>query len=654
MAAIGLILNLSAAVAQTQDSIPIDVISYVVNVQVDTENHAMRGETLIVFSVKDRATVIPFDVNNFLSVQEITDQTGKSYPIRFDDLDNNKLLVTMTTPLTVGSEQAFKFKFEGVLEKQRFSFGESSKPVPTFIDDDGAYLLSSGKWFPTYRYALDGALTDVSVTVPLGFSVVAPGKLASVDTKGASETFRWKSESEISRVSVSIGRFAEKTDSDGSVQVRTYLTEEYRNREGEILDQAKKILRFYTTAFGPYPRQTLTLVQLDGAALDERANAGLVFLPERLLKSKTLDLADLARRIAYQWWGYSVVYASSHDAWLSDGFAYYSAALYLKSIDDNLYQTEMARLATLALKYEKKAPIGQGLQIGVGTPEYESIVAGKGAWVLQMLRTLVGDEAFTKSLREFVHKFSGRSATTADFASLVGAASSKDLNWFFAQWIDNIGIPEVSVDYVVYKRKDGTFKITGKVQQPLDLFRMPLDIAVETKGKQEQKTINLAGKTTNFTILTETKPVRIIIDPENKILKDSDAMKVAVQVALGKELFDSNAFVEAIREYEKAIRIDPRSSIAHYRLGEVFFEQHNLSSAANSFRDALNGDLKPKWVETWSYINLGKIYDILDQRQRALAEYQKAINTKDDTFGAQAEAQKWMQTPFRKQATVIG
>ena len=80
----------------------------------------------------------------------------------------------------------------------------------------------------------------------------------------------------------------------------------------------------------------------------------------------------------------------------------------------------------------------------------------------------------------------------------------------------------------------------------------------------------------------------------------------------------------------------------------VFFEQMNLNSAANSFRDALNGDKDPKWVEVWCYIYLGKINDILGQRQRALAEYNKAVNTKDDTFGAQAEAQKWINAPFVK------
>jgi tetratricopeptide (TPR) repeat protein len=115
----------------------------------------------------------------------------------------------------------------------------------------------------------------------------------------------------------------------------------------------------------------------------------------------------------------------------------------------------------------------------------------------------------------------------------------------------------------------------------------------------------------------------------------------------------AGSFVEAMEAYESALRLTPNRSIAHFRLAEVFFEQFNLQSAANSFRDALNGDRDPAWIEVWSYIYLGKIYDILGQRQRAMAEYTKAVNTKDDTDGAQAEAQRWLAEPFTRERTTM-
>jgi len=86
--------------------------------------------------------------------------------------------------------------------------------------------------------------------------------------------------------------------------------------------------------------------------------------------------------------------------------------------------------------------------------------------------------------------------------------------------------------------------------------------------------------------------------------------------------------------------------LAHYRIAEVFFLQKNYQSAANAYRESLNGDGEPKWTEVWSYIQLGKIFDITGQRERAVNEYRQALQTNDNTSGAQAEAQKYMQQPY--------
>jgi tetratricopeptide (TPR) repeat protein len=89
-------------------------------------------------------------------------------------------------------------------------------------------------------------------------------------------------------------------------------------------------------------------------------------------------------------------------------------------------------------------------------------------------------------------------------------------------------------------------------------------------------------------------------------------------------------------------------------MGEALFQLGNLQAAANQFRKSLNGDLKPKWVEVWGYINLGKIYDIRGDRERAVGEYQKAVNTGDDAYGAQDQAQKYLGEPFRRSGSTIG
>ncbi|MDE0292977.1 MAG: tetratricopeptide repeat protein, partial [Bryobacterales bacterium] len=88
--------------------------------------------------------------------------------------------------------------------------------------------------------------------------------------------------------------------------------------------------------------------------------------------------------------------------------------------------------------------------------------------------------------------------------------------------------------------------------------------------------------------------------------------------------------------------------LAHYRIGEIFFRQNNYQSAANQFREALNGNGEPEWTEVWAHISLGNIFDITDQRDRAVNEYQLALRTRDNTQGALEEAQKYLEQPYRR------
>ena len=269
-----------------------------------------------------------------------------------------------------------------------------------------------------------------------------------------------------------------------------------------------------------------------------------------------------------------------------------------------------------------------------------------------MLQGIMGEPKFNQLLQQYVQQLSGKGGSTSDFQKLAEQVYGQDLGWFFTEWIDTIGVPTLQADYVTYKTKDG-FRVSGTVKQDRDLFRMPVDVAVVTKGKTEKTTIELSGKSTSFDIPTYTLPKSVTLDPDDRLLRDSKELRMSVQLSMGNDLKQKGDYVEAIQAYEAALKLNPHRSIAHFRLAEVFFEQFNLQSAANSFRDALNGDKDPKWIEVWCYIYLGKIYDILGQRQRAVAEYNRALNTKDDTNSAQDEAKKWLAAPFTRERTTM-
>ena len=100
--------------------------------------------------------------------------------------------------------------------------------------------------------------------------------------------------------------------------------------------------------------------------------------------------------------------------------------------------------------------------------------------------------------------------------------------------------------------------------------------------------------------------------------------------------------------YAKELEANPKSSSVHFQLAECFYSVKDRLDAANEFRRALTGDLQPSWIVVWSHVNLGKIFDVTGQRERALNEYRLAEETKDNTRGAQDEVAKYQQSPYRE------
>jgi Tfp pilus assembly protein PilF len=159
--------------------------------------------------------------------------------------------------------------------------------------------------------------------------------------------------------------------------------------------------------------------------------------------------------------------------------------------------------------------------------------------------------------------------------------------------------------------------------------------------------VDLSGTESRYSVETFGRPRRITIDPENWVLKSTPDLAVRVAVLRGQQALGQGDLVGAIAEYQKALAQNRGSSLANYRLAEVFMTQHNYQSAANSFRDALRGDNDPKWTEVWSHVNLGRIFDLTGQRERAVNEYRQAVQTNDNTQGAINEARALMQKPYK-------
>jgi aminopeptidase N len=314
-----------------------------------------------------------------------------------------------------------------------------------------------------------------------------------------------------------------------------------------------------------------------------------------------------------------------------------------------------------ALAYDT-VPLATIGKLDMYSPEFQSLATDKGAMILHMLRWVIGDDKFDASMREFLTKYAGKNASLDNFEEVVEKVYGERLTWFFTQWLNSTGAPEFKVKYTVYRlghvakptsasQRPPGFRIVGQINQDLDLFRMPVDLKVDTDGKTEDKRIEVVGTDSAFTLETFGRPRRITVDPNDQVLKNSTDIKMRASILRGQGLEEQGDLAGALGEFNKALEVNKNSSLAHYRIAEVFFLQKNYQASANAYREALDGDGEPRWTEVWCHIQLGKIFDLTGQRERATNEYRQALQTNDNTQGALEEARRYMQKPYEQPKT---
>jgi tetratricopeptide (TPR) repeat protein len=449
-----------------------------------------------------------------------------------------------------------------------------------------------------------------------------------------------------------IGKYEQTKSSEGGLDISVYTTEKTKGYAQAYADTASKEFFFYTSTFGPAFSGKLNVVELPDDTVPSAWAPEIAAIASHSFSTK-VNYRLLANTIAHQWWGTMVSPASRNDWWLNDGFARYSEAMYVQHVaGEGGFEEVTKDMAVGALAYIS-VPLSQVGKMDVFSPEFQTLVTDKGGSILNMLRWVIGEEAFDKTMRDFLAKYAGKSASVEDLRQVAEQASGQQLSWFFVQWLDSTGAPEFKMKYTIYRTQKG-FRVVGEVQQDLDLFRMPVDLRIDTDGKSETKRIEVSGTDSAFAVETFGKPRKIVIDPGNHVLKNSPELQVRTSIVRGQQDIEQGDFPEALKEFQKALDVNRNSSLAHYRIAEVFFLQHNYQSAANSYRESLNGDGEPRWTEVWSHVQLGKIFDLTGQRERASNEYRQALQTNDNTAGALDEARKYLQAPYTPQSAPSG
>jgi aminopeptidase N len=634
-----------ALCAWAQEKRPrIDVQKYTIEADINPRTQSIVATAKIDFTPLESTPDAIFELNNALTVSKAVDAQGRTLDTSRDDKEFT-LKVNFPSPLQKTQPCEISISYDGKLT------GNEDSPVNGIkfaaLHPDYGYLLYPARWFPVNGYTVNRFAADLRITAPAGYQVIASGDLKTDRAANGGTIYSFHYEKASFPGSIAIVKDQPVRVTSEGISTNVFFRDAQAQAAHDYGDETGKIMTFLTAEYGLAPQANLTLVETDDGAVNGYSAPGVIFLAPGSI-TKKVNSNVLANQLSRQWWGVLVSPANRNHLWLENGPARFSELLYMEhTAGPGATETDLRATYIEALTV-KDPPVLQAARLEDYSPEYWALTAAKGAAILNMLRNVVGDADFKKSLHAFIDKYSWQSANSEQFRKVFEQVSNQELRYFFIQWLESSGSPEFKLEYTVLRTQQG-FRVVGKINQDLDTFRMPVDLKIETEGNPEEKRIEVTGTSSEFSVDTFGKPRKLYLDPNHVLLRLDPSMQIAVAIKRGDQFKEINDYANALREYQKALEVNKNSSLAHYRIGELFFAQHNFQSAANEFRAAINGDLEPKWTEVWSHVNLGKIFDVTGQRDRAVNEYKQAIRTHDNTGGAQEEAARYSTKPYEQQ-----
>jgi aminopeptidase N len=421
--------------------------------------------------------------------------------------------------------------------------------------------------------------------VPHNLTLVSVGKLVRQSREGGFAVTEWKSDIPMAVAGFNYGEFKRKqvTDEPTHYDIEAYATTDVPDflrgakelmsltpsaMADSALATAQNSIRLFTIWFGAAPYGRIAITQ------QPQFNFGqswptLVYLPVTAFLDDTQRWALMGRHafnfahfiqevtpheIAHQWWGHMVGWSSYHDQWLSEGFADFSAGLYLqateKKPDKYRQYWERSRKAILEKnEYGRSAndagPLWMGLRLNTerNGRAYNRLVYPKGGYVLHMLRSLMwesktGDSDFIAMMHDFVQTNLHKTASSETFRAMVqkhmkpimDVEGNGDIGWFFREWVLGTDIPKYGLEYSL-KQDGDAWLLSGKLTQSEvpESFVMRVPVYLEfDNGMMRLGSVRIQGSHTvdaMKALRLPKKPKRVLINVNYDVLASESSSK---------------------------------------------------------------------------------------------------------------------------------
>jgi tetratricopeptide (TPR) repeat protein len=645
--------------APQQSASRFDVTNYRIEAQLIPDQHLLRAGAEVTVTPLEATRSLVFEFNGSLHVESI-DRDGRPLTGFVQDSVGvgslgPSIRVDLGQVVPANQPVTLRFRWSGALQSPEG--GPLATKRLAYVGPEGSYLMYASRWFPFHDYAADRATSDITLIVPSGLQVAGTSDdpvIAQPSPKEGAVRFRF-----VHRQPVLIGNFAAGQYISRPLRFRNYEIQFYAKPGSEsridgYAEMMGQVLDFYSKQYGPPLFGTrLVVAQIDDDSLDTYSGPGMIFLASRLFdSSRPIPEEKLAREVAYQWWGQTVGLKSFDDSWLSQGLAEWSAFAFREAtLTGGALEATQREQQERALTFEQTASIARAPSaLDDQSAAYQSIVYYKGAMVFRMLRETLGKEKFDRLLRTYLEQYRGKNASIDNFEQLATQAAGENMRYFFAQWIEGTGVPEFNVDYQIIRTRAGKFRTRGTVKQTLETLRMPVQLMLRAEGDNQTIVTKIEGRSEDFDFESNGQPLEVVVDPNYKILRMSEDLRVSIIARRGIEQMKEGLYAEAQQQFEAALKLDRSNSWVYYNLGLLFLEQRNWQQALDNFEAALNGTLKPSWIEVWARIKRGNAYDAKGERSRAVSEYNKAVTSGINYDNALTVAKKFLATPFDPKA----
>ena len=406
-------------------------------------------------------------------------------------------------------------------------------------------------WIPCLDHPSAKATVNFTVTAPARDQVVANGQLTAMrDNADVTRTWTYTEARPIPPycMVIAVGEYAQAAPpANARPPLSYYVPLTDRDSAVRGFSSAPSALQFFSERVAPFPYEKLALI-VGATRFGGMENSSAIVFAGNLLTAP-LDAQPLSRRfnirrglvevtaheIAHQWFGDSVSIKTWSDLWLSEGFADYFAGLFVERLEGkDAFRDYMRREAEKYFNYEqgRRAPLydreTEDLFKLLNPNNYE-----KGAWVLHMLRGLMGDEAFFRGIRAYYLAHAHKNAATDDLRVALERASGMNLKEFFTRWVYGKGHPryEASWSWRNMRRASGMLTINLRQTQEDEPFLTPLPVEIITAGGARRMTLRPTGRESSIRIPLSSRPSDVRIDPDDTMLRELSMRQADAQAA---------------------------------------------------------------------------------------------------------------------------